>query len=74
MFCQLSEIKTDQMYPIMFRLSKHPWDAKARNNLSHLKIIQSRSATDRFLLCFTAFYLQVLILLIGQKLLASIRI
>ena len=73
MFCQLSEIKTDQMFPIMFRLSIHPWDARARNNLSHLKIIQSHSGTDCFLLRFTAFYLQVLILLIGQKFLESIR-
>lgn len=50
-FCQLSEIRADQMFP-MFRLPIQSWDATTRNNLSHLKIMQSDSGTD----CFLLFY------------------
>ena len=51
-FCQLSEIRADQMFPIMFRLPIQSWDATTRNNLSHLEIMQSDSGTN----CFLLFY------------------
>lgn len=68
MLSQHTEMKADQMFRIMSRLFIHFLDATARNNVSCLKIIQIHSGTDCFLLCFTALYLQVLILLSFLKL------
>lgn len=63
MLCQCREIRADQMFPIMSTLFIHSQDTTARSNVSCLKIKQIPSGTNCFLLCFTALYLQVLILL-----------